>query len=1003
MDSEAKIHQNSALGVLEGLVRPWIELVEELAKARKPLKNQVERATNQLINLSAAELRARKKLCATYRACERTWFSHIQSIRARSKPTGVSDESNSLDNSKVLADSSPLSSSGLNRHARAYHSFRGGSIDLELASSSTLNTLDLPSQRASSLRRHCSARSATLPSPNSTAQSSDSSGMLSNKIAPAVNKTKEACYTTLCDYYRAAMSAEEARVEWHTVLLKCLNEQRSLERQRLLAMVNGLTVYQRIVNEAIPEVKSMATEITDALRLADPSADLDAFRKRSHAESVFTDADNPEPELAPMLSDIRSGCRSTEGVVGRSQQRLLEIPGERSMLQHLLSRQDVLMNRDRAQSPNDRTTLDKPFTKAIWSSGKFSSDLILRGHLRECLTRECVFEHLDLLAKDVQKERRTKQGLSNLVQVYSREPAYADAQTLVEVRRRLFVSRVRLTHLTNCRQKLVYSLICALSGGQNTTNNGDPPKHIYADALVRAGFTNLPWSPVPSSSSSEARSSVQSLAARWIPVPDLDDETTVNKLAKPLEWPPFPATELAYEDLNDDLFEWEIERLRLLDADQRDNGPWDSVPSPIPEPIPVNLKSPVVHIGTVGVARNTTATTATTTVTITAICSPTPVSPVNTDNNKTIGTNIVCNLKGTNGDSAHNFHLSKRWSGEYPSSNARSSSSVRPSQLKIGYPCPNGLSDPPSSRLFERSLGEKLGSPVDPGKRSVAIIARPEISILPKSPTLASQEPSDTDSGEPSSNSPAHLRRSASSGRSRLIGFSFARFRRPSSSVSVKRAQSFDHPTTPLDSKSTVTKSTHPTQPHRLPDRRSLEREETASAAVERQNDLQSFSSRFWSKLRSSGRQQSSHTKSVPKSTDTSLQSADSMLSDQLMTELTRVQCLRKASTDRLPSSVDPTTNGYSQRSVHFGAVESHAITPDVDVAPNGLHWPSNLSLHCVGWAKVERSYTAKSPDELTLLEGEIVSIYRKEDNGWWYGEANGCKGRFPVSHVDEF
>lgn len=93
------------------------------------------------------------------------------------------------------------------------------------------------------------------------------------------------------------------------------------------------------------------------MRLADPSADLDAFRKRSHAESVFTDADNPEPELAPMLSDIRSGCRSTEGVVGRSQQRLLEIPGERSMLQHLLSRQDVLMNRDRAQSPNDRTTL----------------------------------------------------------------------------------------------------------------------------------------------------------------------------------------------------------------------------------------------------------------------------------------------------------------------------------------------------------------------------------------------------------------------------------------------------------------------------------------------------------------------------------------------------------------------------------------------------------------------------------------------------------------------
>lgn len=51
MDSEAKIHQNSALGVLEGLVRPWIELVEELAKARKPVSNREVKCTPLMVVL----------------------------------------------------------------------------------------------------------------------------------------------------------------------------------------------------------------------------------------------------------------------------------------------------------------------------------------------------------------------------------------------------------------------------------------------------------------------------------------------------------------------------------------------------------------------------------------------------------------------------------------------------------------------------------------------------------------------------------------------------------------------------------------------------------------------------------------------------------------------------------------------------------------------------------------------------------------------------------------
>ncbi|VDP13609.1 unnamed protein product [Echinostoma caproni] len=119
------------------------------------------------------------------------------------------------------------------------------------------------------------------------------------------------------------------------------------------------------------------------------------------------------------------------------------------------------------------------------------------------------------------------------------------------------------------------------------------------------------------------------------------------------------------------------------------------------------------------------------------------------------------------------------------------------------------------------------------------------------------------------------------------------------------------------------------------------------------------------------------------------------------MSELSRAQRLRGSSIDRSFPSTDSTAN--ATRTVHFGPVESHAITPDIDYVSDGSQWPSSMSLHCIGWAKVERSYQAKNPDELTLLEGEIVSIYKKDSSDWWYGEASGAKGRFPVSHVDEF
>ena len=47
--------------------------------------------------------------------------------------------------------------------------------------------------------------------------------------------------------------------------------------------------------------------------------------------------------------------------------------------------------------------------------------------------------------------------------------------------------------------------------------------------------------------------------------------------------------------------------------------------------------------------------------------------------------------------------------------------------------------------------------------------------------------------------------------------------------------------------------------------------------------------------------------------------------------------------------------------------------------------------------------YEAQNPDELSLTEGDIIVITRKEagDSGWWEGELNGKKGVFPDNFVE--
>nr|2K9G_A Chain A, SH3 domain-containing kinase-binding protein 1 [Homo sapiens] len=53
-------------------------------------------------------------------------------------------------------------------------------------------------------------------------------------------------------------------------------------------------------------------------------------------------------------------------------------------------------------------------------------------------------------------------------------------------------------------------------------------------------------------------------------------------------------------------------------------------------------------------------------------------------------------------------------------------------------------------------------------------------------------------------------------------------------------------------------------------------------------------------------------------------------------------------------------------------------------------------------YCKVIFPYEAQNDDELTIKEGDIVTLINKDciDVGWWEGELNGRRGVFPDNFV---
>lgn len=66
-----------------------------------------------------------------------------------------------------------------------------------------------------------------------------------------------------------------------------------------------------------------------------------------------------------------------------------------------------------------------------------------------------------------------------------------------------------------------------------------------------------------------------------------------------------------------------------------------------------------------------------------------------------------------------------------------------------------------------------------------------------------------------------------------------------------------------------------------------------------------------------------------------------------------------------------------------------------------GVQTTEEIPVQPIAQCKALYAYTPNLPDELTLHPGDLLSVYRQQEDGWWLGECNGSVGIFPATYVE--
>ncbi|XP_056280054.1 nostrin isoform X1 [Pseudoliparis swirei] len=109
----------------------------------------------------------------------------------------------------------------------------------------------------------------------------------------------------------------------------------------------------------------------------------------------------------------------------------------------------------------------------------------------------------------------------------------------------------------------------------------------------------------------------------------------------------------------------------------------------------------------------------------------------------------------------------------------------------------------------------------------------------------------------------------------------------------------------------------------------------------------------------------------------------------------------RLQSEEALPSADDqvpPPAGTCDPAAVDGGSTGSGHLSH----SDNKMQAQITPELCSMGQCKALYNFTPEQDDELALKEGDLLDIYGKEENGWWFGKLNGKRGHFPSTYVEE-
>uniref|UniRef100_A0A3Q3EFC1 Osteoclast-stimulating factor 1 n=1 Tax=Labrus bergylta TaxID=56723 RepID=A0A3Q3EFC1_9LABR len=110
-------------------------------------------------------------------------------------------------------------------------------------------------------------------------------------------------------------------------------------------------------------------------------------------------------------------------------------------------------------------------------------------------------------------------------------------------------------------------------------------------------------------------------------------------------------------------------------------------------------------------------------------------------------------------------------------------------------------------------------------------------------------------------------------------------------------------------------------------------------------------------------------------------------------------QFVTQQSAEALPSAtVQVTSTTHEAAAVECDSTVNGDL-PHTHDKEQGQTLPEMVSL---GKCKALYDFTPEHDDELVLKEGDLLDIYGKEENGWWFGKLNGETGHFPSTYVEE-